>query len=257
MVGRPPSDNIRWMLRQAARALKAMNTNVTVLERKTVAEAVAAALRARILSGELREGMQLRQETLAAELGVSRIPLREAFRRLEAEGLLTLVPHRGAVVPVLSPEEIGELFDLRAMIEPDLIHHAVPNLREADLAEAKSTLAGYHAAFQSKDVEAWGALNTRFHLALYRPAQRPRSLSLARTLLDQTDRYTRMQLLLTSGQDRAEREHAGLLRACQARNGGRAAELLEQHVRQAGVSLLRFLRSRAAEMLPAAATGRT
>ena len=90
----------------------------SVLERKTVAEAVAEKLRMRILSGALQEGAQLRQEVLAAELGVSRIPLREALRLLEGEGLVTIVPHRGAVVSVRSPDEIGELFDLRVLLEP-------------------------------------------------------------------------------------------------------------------------------------------
>src|SRR5260221_14622935 len=98
-----------------------MLENGRMIVRKTAAEAVAEALRTRILSGELREGFQLRQEVLAAELGVSRIPLREAFRQLEGEGLVTIVPHHGTLVSVLSVEEIGELFDLRAMIESDLI----------------------------------------------------------------------------------------------------------------------------------------
>jgi DNA-binding GntR family transcriptional regulator len=185
-----------------------------VLERKTVAEAAAEELRMRILSGALQEGAQLRQEILAAELGVSRIPLREALRLLEGEGLVTIVPHRGAVVSVLSPDEIGELFDLRLLIEPDLIRRAVPHMGPDDLREAEATLAGYKAALEQRDVGAWGRLNTRFHLALYRPARRPRSFALAQTLLDQTDRYTRMQLLLTEGQLRAQQEHEGLLTAC-------------------------------------------
>jgi len=116
-----------------------------VLERKTVVEAAAEELRMRILSGALQEGAQLRQEILAAELGVSRIPLREALRLLEGEGLVTIVPHRGAVVSVLSPDEIGELFDLRLLIEPDLIRRAVPHMGPDDLREAEATLAGYKA----------------------------------------------------------------------------------------------------------------
>ena len=212
------------------------------LERKTVAEAAAEELRSRILSGVLPEGSQLRQEVLAAELGVSRIPLREAFRLLEGEGLVTIVPHRGAVVSVLSPDEIGELFDLRALIEPELIRHAIPNMTEEDLRKAEDTLAGYKSAFEQRDVESWGSLNTRFHTALYRAAGRPRSLALAQSLLDQTDRYTRMQLLLTSGESRAQREHQDLLAACRARDAGQAASLMERHVRNAGATLVEFMR---------------
>jgi DNA-binding GntR family transcriptional regulator len=214
------------------------------IQRSTVVDQVANALRARILSGRLPEGGQLRQEILAAELGVSRIPLREAFRRLEAEGLLTIAPHRGAVVSVLSLEEIAELFDLRVMIEPDLIARACPGLSDSALAHSAKILADYGLAFAQRDVVAWGTLNTAFHLSLYQPANRPRSLGLAQSLLDQTDRYTRMQLLLTSGQSRAEDEHAALLRACRNRDAARAANLLAQHIRSAGLSLLNFLRAR-------------
>lgn len=226
----------------------------TIVARKTVAEAVTEALRARILSGDLAEGRQLRQEILAAELGVSRIPLREAFRRLESEGLVTIVPHRGAIVPALSLDEIGELFDLRAMVEPDLIRRAVRRLEEQDLLEAERILEEYIAAFARRDVVAWGTLNTQFHLALYQPAQRRRSLAFAHSLLDQTDRYARMQLLLTSGQSRAQEEHAALLGFCRARDAESAGALLEQHVLDAGRSLLDFLRTRREQ---AAATSRS
>jgi DNA-binding GntR family transcriptional regulator len=216
------------------------------VERKTVAEAVADTLRMRILSGDLGEGEQLRQEVLAAELGVSRIPLREAFRLLEGEGLITIAPHRGAVVAVRSPEEIGELFDLRVLLEPDILRHAIPKLTERDLREAGDILAGYNKALAARDVEAWGRLNTQFHLALYRPAERPRSLALVRSLLDQTDGYTRMQLLLTGGQSRAQREHTELLELCRARKTTAAAKLVEDHVREAGRSLVDFMRKQAA-----------
>jgi DNA-binding GntR family transcriptional regulator len=224
----------------------------SVLERKTVAEAAAEELRMRILSGALQEGAQLRQEILAAELGVSRIPLREALRLLEGEGLVTIVPHRGAVVSVLSPDEIGELFDLRLLIEPDLIRRAVPHMGPDDLREAEGTLAGYKAALEQRDVGAWGRLNTRFHLALYRPARRPRSFALAQTLLDQTDRYTRMQLLLTEGQLRAQQEHEGLLTACRRGEFEQAGSLLELHIRDAGRSLIEFMRKQAAKLAPPA-----
>jgi len=218
----------------------------STIERKTVAESVAETLRTRILAGELSEGEQLRQEVLAADLGVSRIPLREAFRLLEGEGLITIAPHRGAVVAVRSPEEIGELFDLRVLLEPDIMRHAVPKLTERDLSEAAVILDGYNKALAERDVQAWGRLNTQFHLALYRPAARPRSLALVRSLLDQTDSYTRMQLLLTGGQQRAEREHTELLKLCRARETNAAAKLVEDHVREAGRSLVDFMHKQAA-----------
>jgi len=95
------------------------------IPRQSLATAVADKLREKILNGELREGQQLRQDAIAAELRVSRIPVREALRQLEAEGLVTIIPHRGAVVSALSLEEIEELFEIRAVLECHILRKAM------------------------------------------------------------------------------------------------------------------------------------
>src|SRR6185369_4521990 len=99
---------------------------VVPIQRQTIASMTVEALRERILRGDYPDGEPLRQDALADELGVSRIPVREALRQLEAEGLVTFNPHRGAVVSSLSLDEIAELFELRAEIECDLIARAIP-----------------------------------------------------------------------------------------------------------------------------------
>src|SRR5689334_1088150 len=91
------------------------------LRRQTLTSMTADAIRERILRGVYPEGKPLRQDAIGVELGVSRIPVREALRQLEAEGLVTFNPHRGAVVSTLSLKQISELFELRAEIEGDLI----------------------------------------------------------------------------------------------------------------------------------------
>lgn len=209
-------------------------------------EAAADELRRRILAGEFPEGHALRQDALADELGISRIPVREAFRQLAAEGLVTIHPHRGAVVSALSPDDIAELFDLRALLEPDLVRRAVPRQTEADRAEAERILAEYARAIERGDVNAWGELNTEYHLALYRPAGRPQSLAIARMLLANTDRYTRLQLALAGGTERAQIEHAELLRLCRAGAAEDAARLARRHVLDVKRDLLRLLREQAA-----------
>ena len=98
------------------------------LRRQTLTSMTADAIRERILRGHYPEGEPLRQDGIGTELGVSRIPVREALRQLEAEGLVTFNPHRGAVVSTLSLKEIRELFELRADIEGDLIRRAVPHM---------------------------------------------------------------------------------------------------------------------------------
>ena len=210
--------------------------------RQTVTEAVSESLRERILSGEIAEGAQLRQDAIAAAYSVSRIPVREALRQLEAEGLVTFYPHRGAIVSELSLGEIEELFENRALLECDLLGRAMPKQTDVDLAAADAILDTYEAAFDKADVGVWGQLNWKFHATLYAPANRPRSLALVQNLHNNTDRYLRLQLLLTGGIARAEHEHRSLLAFCRQRNTAAATDLLRTHILDAGTGLVAFLR---------------
>src|SRR5512133_2256076 len=139
------------------------------IRRQTRAGMTADAIRERILRGRYPEGEPLRQDAIGIELGVSRIPVREALRQLEAEGLVTFNPHRGAVVSSLSLADIEEVFALRADIECDLIRRALPRLGDGDVRRAREILDAYDRALRDGEVAAWGALNWQFHAALYAP----------------------------------------------------------------------------------------
>jgi DNA-binding GntR family transcriptional regulator len=214
------------------------------LERRTVAEATADEIRHRILSGEFRDGQPLRQDVLAEELGVSRIPVREALQRLESEGLVVHQPHKGCVVTSLSPEEIEELFDLRAMLEPELIRHAVARMTPADLDEAQRVLDEYDRVFEHADVHVWGELNTEYHLALYAPSERKRTMEIVRSLLVNTDRYTRLLLVLTDGVPLARHDHGQLMALCRAGKGEEAAAVLKDHIVMASRNLIAAIQRR-------------
>ena len=209
--------------------------------RVTVADATTDQLRRLIISGELADGTPLRQEALAEELGVSRIPVREALSRLEGEGLAANFPHRGYVVTALSRDEIAELFDLRALIEPNLIALAIPNMTPDDLEQAKTVLSSYNADIDSADVPSWGEHNTRFHMALYAPAQRRKTLEIVRSLLVNTDRYTRLVLTLGTGVEQAKEDHGGLLEFCRKKSINQAAALTLDHIQRARADLVGLL----------------
>lgn len=214
------------------------------LQHKTMSAATADELRRRILRGELAAGFQLRQDALADELGVSRIPIREALVQLEAEGLVRIVPHRGAVVSELSVEEIEELFELRALVEPRLLKRSAPHLSPEDYDALRAILGEYSTELRAEHVGRWGELNTRFHMLLYRHAERPRSLALVAQLLQECDRHTRMQLALTGGMERAEAEHAEIVRLCAEGKVGDACVLLRAHIENVARSLRELLRRR-------------
>lgn len=215
--------------------------NGAPLQRQTVGTMTLTAIRDRILGGEYAEGTPLRQDALAADLGVSRIPVREAFRQLEAEGLVTLSPHVGAVVTTLSLAEIRELFELRALVEVDLIRRAVPRTSESDLVRAEEILDRYEQAFDQGDVAVWGTLNWEFHSALYGPADQPLTLGIVQTLQNQSDRYIRTHLTQPSSRQRANEEHREMVKAVREKDTAYAAVLLNAHILKAGRALVEFL----------------
>jgi DNA-binding GntR family transcriptional regulator len=196
------------------------------LVRKTTVQLVVDELRDRILSGNLAPGLQLRQEALAAELGVSRIPVREAINLLSAEGFIDVLPHYGATVSMISVNEVRELFELRLRLEPWLLALACDNWQKDDLTHAASLVEQMGTASDSQ----WGTLNWQFHEALYRPAARPSALAIVRSLHDKSERYFRLQVLNSPIRDQAHDEHLKILKACQRNDGPRVARLIEQHV---------------------------
>lgn len=220
------------------------------LRRQTLTGMTLDALRERILRGRYSEGEPLRQDAIAEELGVSRIPVREALRQLEAEGLVTFSPHRGAVVSTLSLQEITEMFELRAEIESDLVRRAIPHMVAENHARAKEILDAYAVALRAGEVSTWGALNWQFHSTLYAPSGRAFTMSLVKKLHQHSDRYLRMQLALTHGEVRAKDEHRAIAVAAKKGDAKLASRLMREHILGAGRSLISFLEDSRAEPSP-------
>jgi DNA-binding GntR family transcriptional regulator len=213
------------------------------IPRLSLASAVADKLREMIIRGEMQEGEQLRQDAIAVDFQVSRIPVREALRQLEAEGLIKIVAHRGAVVSSLSADEIEELFAIRALLECQVLKHSIPNLTETDFAKAEQILETYEKALWMKgEVGSWGRLNWQFHSTLYAGANRPYFMSIIQMLNNNGDRYTRLQLYLTQAFERAKQEHRALLDLCRKRDVQAAVELLNRHILNAGQMLKEFVK---------------
>lgn len=210
---------------------------------KTRTEYVASQLRNRILNGDITGGSPIRQDAIAAEFGVSRIPVREALLLLKAEGLVDFVPYKGAYATELSTNKITELFHLRCLIECDVLTQAIPLMTETSLAKAESLLAKYDEALQTEtDVNLWSEYNFAYHMALYECAELPESLNLIESLNTLCSRYIRMQLLYTQKIKKAVKEHHELLALCRDQNIEAARTLLELHITEAGESIIQLLK---------------
>lgn len=144
--------------------------------------------RTAILSGIVKPGERLRQETVAGVFGVSRLPVREALKALESEGLVVSAPRRGFVVTELDAEDVDELYDLRALLEGEAVRLAIPRLTKEDVAD----LEGLHEDMVTAATEAAKiAARDRYHMRLYAASGRPRLVELIASLRKETARASR------------------------------------------------------------------
>jgi DNA-binding GntR family transcriptional regulator len=215
-----------------------MARSLTV-ERRSLSAQVADSLREMIISNTYAQGHQLRQDEVAKRLGVSHIPVRAAFQVLEAEGLITNVPYKGAVVTRLSAAEIEEYFDIRATLEVDLLKRAIKGIGREAIARARK----FVEKMDSAPAQRWGEYNWKMHEELYTPANRPITLEFVRKIHDNLDRYVRIQLALAEGnRKRAHQEHIQLIDLCEAGEQAKASRLLFDHINGVRDDLLEHLK---------------
>jgi DNA-binding GntR family transcriptional regulator len=199
-------------------------------DRRITADYVADALRGAIHGGDLADGAVLNQAAIASHFGVSRVPVREAMRQLQAEGLIASEAHRLAVVRGLDLERLVELYDLRAVIEGFLVERATPNMDESRLKALRALEKKMRA---EDDHAAWLELNARFHRTLYEPSGAETTLELMDQLRARGERYVRLWGRGSGGIHRpaeAGREHAEILKLVAAGDGEGARKALQQHI---------------------------
>jgi len=212
-------------------------------KRQTVTDQVTGYIAEGIAEGHYVGGQQIRQEAIAAELGVSRIPVREALLQLEAMGLVVNRPHRGAVVADLSIDDAIELFEARLLLEPFLLARAMERLTASATANAERVLKEYAAAVdRSAGPSELSRLNWEFHAALMAPARSPRLTAFIQTLYNSADRYLRIQIQSPAAQARALAEHKKLFALYKAGNMASASKLLKAHIADASAEIVARLR---------------
>jgi len=206
--------------------------------RQSLTDQIVVELRRRIIAGELPEGSPLRQEALATELGVSRIPIREAIRQLEAEGFVQSELHKGTIVRALSLAEIQELFDIRIHLETWLFEMAIPRLTDDDLRQAERLTDDTMTA---GNVENWGELNWQFHETLYAPSGRTVALKLLKSVHDNANRYINLQIAVAQNVELELADHRTLVAYARLGDTKRAVEMLRMHIQRVANSLMKSL----------------
>lgn len=204
------------------------------IERDTTAKMVAARLRSEIQRGDLAPGTRLRQNDIAKRFAVSTTPVREAFAQLQAEGLVRIDPHRGAVVFHPSVDDLLEFYEIREALESLAVTHAIPHIDEETGRQLGQLIEEMRRA---RDPGVWLRLNDEFHLRLYGCAGRPRLSAIIDNLRDSSAPYIHMFVAGQPPSERANDEHQAILDACLQGNAKDARTAIRDHLRHAARDL--------------------
>ena len=195
-------------------------------------------IRTAIVRGELPGDMPLRQDEISAALSVSHIPVREAFRQLEAQGLVRIYPNRGAVVTKLSCKELSDVMDTRILLEVGALRLALPHITEEDLTRARELLELFS---KEKDPIKGAELNLKLHFSLYDPCDNQTLLSLIDQMHANVDRY--ITPFFGTEEVSAELytvdEHSQIISACESKDTELATAILRTHLQRTKNLLLK------------------
>lgn len=221
----------------------------TASERRALVDHLGSQLQARILSGDLAAGTPLRQEALAEEFGVSRTPIREALRQLQAAGLVDLRPHRGAIVRGISPREIRDAYEVRATLEGLAAELAAGHVRHEQLERLRAAQEQFREALErtidlrrsglavgEEETVRWGRANDEFHQVIQEAAGNE-VLAEALTHLHRSFPRDLSRLVVSESTKLLEEnvaEHEGILDAVEQGVPDAARELMLRHVRRSG-----------------------
>lgn len=195
-------------------------------------------IRTAIVRGELPGDMPLRQDEISTALSVSHIPVREAFRQLEAQGLVRIYPNRGAVVTKLSCKELSDVMDTRILLEVGALRLALPHITEEDLARARELLELFS---KEKDPIKGAELNLKLHFSLYDPCDNQTLLSLIDQMHANVDRY----ITPFFGKEEVSAElytvdeHSQIISACERKDTELATAILRTHLQRTKNLLLK------------------
>ncbi|MDF2178399.1 GntR family transcriptional regulator [Aliiglaciecola sp. CAU 1673] len=191
--------------------------------------------------GQFIPGQVLTQKMLAERYAISRIPVRDAVKRLQSEGWLTLHGKCGIKVPEFNAKEVEDIYLMRMHLEPLLLEFALPYLNRQRLGEAKDLLEALDSATDAAQI---GQLNQQFHSCLYQAAGRPALFSTVEALSRQAQRYIGYQSRYLQHQRQSQQEHYQLLTYLENQETEKALALLKSHIAQAGLALVAHLQEK-------------
>jgi len=204
----------------------------TPVEYMPLREVVFMTLRRQILRGELKPGERLMEINLANKLGVSRTPIREAIRKLEHEGLVVMIPRRGAHVAEITRQELNDVLEIRKSLDILAIRKAIQYMTTQDLAELKAAEETFARLIEKKDADltTLGEADEQFHDIIYRGTNNRRLIQILSNLREQMYRFRVEYLKDITARQTLIREHAAIINAIEKRDEEEAVRVIRLHI---------------------------
>lgn len=221
------------------------------LDFRTLCDALLLKLREEILNGTLKPGQRLEQTELASRFGISRMPVRDALRRLEAEGLVSVDARRGAVVCSIDLEEMREIYEIREALESLALRLAAPNMTEEDVEDLARLEEQMEDASRRGDMTLWRQLDAGFHHLIFHRCNRQRLLKLITSYWNTTHHFRRAYVAVAGATARGEAMHRQMMEAVRARDAELLGILGAQHTRESVRSITEAHRKTQSSELPA------
>ncbi len=212
---------------------------VTINEYLPLRDVVFQTLRRAILKGELEPGERLMEVALANKMGVSRTPIREAIRKLELEGLVIMIPRKGAEVASITEKDLTDVLEVRSSLEKLAIELAAERIADEDIERLKAACKDFEEALGDPDVTVGAEKDVAFHDVIYEATHNARLIQILNNLREQMYRYRLEYLKDPASHPQLVREHQELVEALSARNKEAASAVMQNHIYYQELAVIR------------------
>ncbi len=214
---------------------------IRIDERRLLSQDIAESIKSAIIKGGLKPGERIPEGDLASSMGISRTPLREAFRKLENEGFIEIIPRKGAVVSGMDPEEVYDLYEIKSTLEGLAARLACAKIGEKDIRKLKRINGELTELIDGDDIEAFYRAHTRFHEIFVKLSGNKKLIQMIANLNDHFKRFGIVSLTLPGQYEKAITQHEGIITAFSDGNEGLVEEKVRENVMTGGRVLLDHL----------------
>jgi DNA-binding GntR family transcriptional regulator len=197
-------------------------------EHRTLKDLVAASLRKAILYGDIKSGQQLKQENIASQMGISRMPVREALSQLENEGLIKNIPYKGCTVSTFTADDITEIYQIRKVLESYATELATINITPADIEKLEDLMAKLKDCIENDDIDSYAAYDLHFHNTIFEKAANKRLFQIIKTIWKSFPMY--LAYSIPQRIKRSFEEQSLILDAIREGNSRKAAQLAGKQI---------------------------